>query len=103
MKFRFDQSRRRRLAAMLLALVAVALCGSRLIAEEYPSEAWTPYPSEMWSPRVASATELPAPSVAPAAPSADIFPAPPLVGEGWGESNVVGTTPPCSCSPPCET
>src|SRR5689334_16827217 len=102
-----DQSRFGMPAVLRLAFLAAALASGRLIAEEYPSEAWVAHPSEIWtpvasepwSPRIASlptdspkadsapATEgeLPVPSSALPNPDAplitpvtDVFSAPPL-------------------------
>lgn len=130
-----EQARSRRRSLMLAALagiVAALLCGG-VIADEFPSEEWSPYPAEMWSPapseswspRVAT---LPAPPVeieveangptfptfSPELPSAEplrvasapVFGAPPLEGDGWGELPVVGTTPTCppvATAPSCST
>ena len=122
-----DQSRRRTAATWWLAVLVAALAGSRLIAEEYPSDSWAPsetwtaYPSKSWSPRIASlpatatgshSTFDPPPSPLgpeaelPTPPSAlplasDVFSAPPLdmPSEAWGEMGVASTYP-STCDPP---
>ena len=124
---RFDQWRQRLSAPMWAALVIAALSGSRLIAEEYPSEEWTPYPSEAWapypseawSPRIASLptspthstanqspeSELPTPrSPLPTSAPAPVFaPPPPLEGDAWCERGVMDANAPCNCGPPCDS
>jgi hypothetical protein len=117
-----DQFRRRSPAIFWLALIAAALVGAPLIADEYPSEAWAPYASEAWSPRVASrplpagegrgegastiaATASASNSELPLSPSPPlpVFAPPPITGDGWAERPVIDAADtPCTYAPPCD-
>ncbi len=125
----FAQSRRRMPAAIRLAFIVAALASSRLVAEEYPSEAWTPYPSESWSPRLASLPaqsetlplppgegrgegESPSSNTPPSAlptphspfptPTSAVFAPPPIAGDAWEERGVMDAGPSYNCPPPCD-
>ncbi len=99
--FQSDQSRCWLPAPLWLALVAAALASGQLIADEHPSEEWTPFPSEAWSPHIASLpapltesaanqdSELPTPH-SPLPTSAPVFSPPPLDADA-----------PYNCDPPC--
>jgi hypothetical protein len=111
------------LAFIRLVFIGAALCSSRLIAVEYPSEAWAPYPSEAWAPRASEAwspriaslpaaatepqsslgpdSELPTPNSPFPTPWPDVFAPPPIEGDGWSDSGVMSTYP-CTCDPPCQ-